>query len=216
MSSYIDQMYGVYSGEQALYHHGILGQKWGVRRYQNPDGSLTAAGKKRAAKEAYRSEKKSIRDKRRKAEEDWEDRATNEFLEGRYSNQESARRGQNQETLRYYNSRSSRLAAKAKMNREIAENSSGLAKNFRQMKADMETRGSEKASRAAAQTSKMIDITNDVYEKRLGVGEKIATELLTTPTFRNQYYSNRAKMSAGEAYGRIVVDNILRSVAASV
>ena len=28
-----------------LYHHGILGQKWGVRRYQNKDGSLTAAGK---------------------------------------------------------------------------------------------------------------------------------------------------------------------------
>ena len=30
-----------------LYHHGIKGQKWGVRRYQNKDGSLTAAGKNR-------------------------------------------------------------------------------------------------------------------------------------------------------------------------
>ncbi|MCM1524234.1 MAG: hypothetical protein NC120_07215 [Ruminococcus sp.] len=30
-----------------LYHHGIKGQKWGVRRYQNPDGSLTAEGAKR-------------------------------------------------------------------------------------------------------------------------------------------------------------------------
>ena len=30
-----------------LYHHGILGQKWGVRRFQNADGSLTEEGKKR-------------------------------------------------------------------------------------------------------------------------------------------------------------------------
>ena len=31
----------------SLAHHGILGQKWGVRRFQNEDGSLTPAGKKR-------------------------------------------------------------------------------------------------------------------------------------------------------------------------
>lgn len=30
-----------------LMHHGIKGQKWGIRRFQNPDGSLTAAGKNR-------------------------------------------------------------------------------------------------------------------------------------------------------------------------
>lgn len=33
--------------EDSLYHHGIKGQKWGVRRFQNADGSLTAKGQKR-------------------------------------------------------------------------------------------------------------------------------------------------------------------------
>lgn len=30
-----------------IQHHGILGQKWGVRRFQNPDGTLTPAGRQR-------------------------------------------------------------------------------------------------------------------------------------------------------------------------
>ena len=37
-----------------LYHFGIKGQRWGVRRYQNKDGSLTPAGKKRLAKDLKR------------------------------------------------------------------------------------------------------------------------------------------------------------------
>lgn len=35
-----------------LYHHGVKGMKWGRRRYQNSDGSLTAAGKKRYSRDA--------------------------------------------------------------------------------------------------------------------------------------------------------------------
>ena len=34
-------------GNYDLAHHGIKGMRWGVRRYQNPDGSLTSAGKTR-------------------------------------------------------------------------------------------------------------------------------------------------------------------------
>ena len=48
----------------SLKHFGILGQKWGVRRYQNEDGSLTEAGKaryyKQIDKEALRDAKKYV------------------------------------------------------------------------------------------------------------------------------------------------------------
>lgn len=54
---YID--YGDY-----LSHHGILGMRWGIRRYQNKDGSLTEAGKRRVAKLQARQQKYEAKSER--------------------------------------------------------------------------------------------------------------------------------------------------------
>lgn len=55
-------MYEVY-----LAHHGILGMKWGVRRYQNKDGTLTEAGKKRYRMDADGNIKKMSASERQEA-----------------------------------------------------------------------------------------------------------------------------------------------------
>lgn len=46
-TDYVITLNGGFISECELYHYGIKGQKWGVRRYQNDDGSLTPSGKKR-------------------------------------------------------------------------------------------------------------------------------------------------------------------------
>ena len=46
-----------------LYHHGIKGQRWGVRRYQNADGSLTPAGMRHYNRQAKEDAKEYARAK---------------------------------------------------------------------------------------------------------------------------------------------------------
>lgn len=60
-----------------IYHHGILGMKWGFRRFQNKDGTLTEEGKKRYNSNFSSSRNVHYNSKRRRNT----DRMTNEELE---------------------------------------------------------------------------------------------------------------------------------------
>lgn len=94
-----------YIYEDELYHHGIRGQKWGNRRYQNSDGSLTEAGKKRYGygekRGTFRNELKrqkafndmrKIDEKTEKAAEKLKRKAsTNEAFKSKYEEAEKMR-----------------------------------------------------------------------------------------------------------------------------
>lgn len=82
-----------FSYDSGIYieHHGILGQKWGVRRYQNKDGSLTAAGKKRKNSEVSKYKTSKLQNEFNKANRKNGNANTNKLLEqiwkgdGKYS-----------------------------------------------------------------------------------------------------------------------------------
>lgn len=71
-----------------LRHEGIKGQKWGVRRYQYEDGSLTPAGKKRYSKDDDEDKKKSSKtsSEKDKSEDSEVDKLAKEVIRGNYGN----------------------------------------------------------------------------------------------------------------------------------
>ena len=54
------EYYGIHY-DSVIEHHGIKGQKWGIRRYQNPDGTLTELGKKRLRTQHKRLSRKDYK-----------------------------------------------------------------------------------------------------------------------------------------------------------
>lgn len=66
-------------------HYGVLGQKWGIRRYRNRDGSLTSAGRKRYNKTSIKRNKYHKGDDKKITDEELQKRIKRLELEKRYN-----------------------------------------------------------------------------------------------------------------------------------
>ena len=78
-----------YQNTDELYHHGILGMKWGVRRYQNKDGSLTPKGKKRYSEDYNETRNITGKGLKRMSNDDLRKVNNRDSLERTYKNNNS-------------------------------------------------------------------------------------------------------------------------------
>lgn len=110
-----------------LVHHGIKGMKWGVRRYQNPDGSLTDAGKRRYKIGADGSVQKLSRVERRAVRRE-------QLAKARAAEKEKTSQARKQALDDYISGRSQRFLARNSARQQIDNTRSAANKEFRKSK----------------------------------------------------------------------------------
>lgn len=128
-----------------IYHHGIKGQKWGVRRFVNPDGTLTPEGKRRyGTAENFRAaqELQKAKSERRSALGNYLVR--NDPIANRGNKLGTAK----QITDRYNESKNNVTAAKARY-KETSEKGKRVAMNYKIMNSPIGKLGSFLGSQMA-------------------------------------------------------------------
>lgn len=162
-----------------LYHHGILGMKWGVRRYQNKDGSLTSAGKLRAAKRNY----KTTENKAFRKYEDTINKIEKPYKRGQMLSKKDSQREQSAE--KKYNDTVNKAKSNVKSAKENYKKTTALSKHQRHVRAGATVAAALLttpigAAGVAYGTTKYMRAKNDV--ERTKKGEATVSEILSNMT----------------------------------
>lgn len=153
-----------YIPESELAHHGILGQRWGVRRYQNYDGTLTPAGRRRLErmdkKWIKRNEKRIYKETYNKSK-----REMNEFVRRELNPNVNKYNKNRKISAAYANAYSRKLAQLMNKNVADIEAPSGKVVKFVAMRGEMRV-----ATALADRGYDMSQVKSGVY----GTSGKIA------------------------------------------
>ena len=155
--------------EYELYHYGILGMKWGIRRFQNEDGSLKPAGRKRYAADVE-GQKQKIQEARKAAKEAQAE-YNRKTLGGLLPNGAAANKlVKATDNVRWQKEKLSNEKAKERMNRETGEKSkhrTALEEKYR--KQGMSQEEAEVAAYKRVRTEKILAAAAGVTVAAAGI-----------------------------------------------
>lgn len=173
-----------------LMHHGILGQKWGIRRYQNEDGSLTDAGRRRLLKETSKLVRTNTVEGKNAALKKLKESYTEEQMRSLVDLKSKYEKLNAKEHKRYTK----------EVNKEIKRNT----KNGKEPTGDALERLHEKVFEKMTDTKESEEAYN-AWKEYIDYGQKAAKELvgkygkrtLNSPTLvQNTSFENLAKIAA--------------------
>lgn len=105
---------------EELYHHGVKGQKWGVRRFQNKDGSLTTKGRNRYNGMSYKKAEKIVASGNAKKIKKYQRKLTNEQLARALKRLELTRKVSESE-MADYREKAEKKMSKLNQTKKVAE-----------------------------------------------------------------------------------------------
>lgn len=182
-----------------LYHHGTKGMRWGIRRYQNKDGSLTPAGKKRYAKLEAEMEKLGGKSSEKKLSEMTDDEVVAKTNRMRIENnlkEEERRRSEAEQRQRKLQESLDQTTTEELRNRiarlQLEEQYKNLA-NPKKVERDPKMEKLQKEVDRLALEKRYRDLQNELHPKKKSFvekfGEKAVNEVLVP-----------SAMNAGKSY----------------